>query len=174
VLRRDLTAKTVVPTYLQGTAAATPADPAVTQVEDGVWDLPLFRVQAPPSSGTPLVVTDLRLPSYQYPLLLNTWKNYDATGYERCRYYVNASGELRVVGLLANASGLVNGQTTTVFNIAAGYRPPRQTLRMGLLGNTSLQRVDVTNLGDVIVTANGAYGANTTTLALDLTVPLFE
>jgi hypothetical protein len=60
VLRRDLTAKTVVPTYLQGVAAASPADPAVTQVEDGVWDERLFRVQAPASSGTPLVITDLR------------------------------------------------------------------------------------------------------------------
>lgn len=60
VLRRDLTAKTVVPVRLQGTAAATPADPAITQAENGVWDLPLFRVQAPPSSGTPLVITDLR------------------------------------------------------------------------------------------------------------------
>jgi hypothetical protein len=61
VLRRDLVAKTVVPTYLQGVAAATPADPSsFTQNEDGVWDLPLFRVQAPISSGTPLVITDLR------------------------------------------------------------------------------------------------------------------
>lgn len=60
VLRRDLVAKTIVPTYLQGTPAATPADPAMTQAEDGTWDLPLFRVQAPISSGTPLVITDLR------------------------------------------------------------------------------------------------------------------
>lgn len=60
VLRRDLVAKTVVPTYLQGTAAASPVDPTITQNEDGTWDLPLFRVQAPPSSGTPLVITDLR------------------------------------------------------------------------------------------------------------------
>jgi hypothetical protein len=60
VLRRDLVAKTVVPTYLQGTAAASPADPAITQNEDGTYDLPLFRVQAPASSGTPLVITDLR------------------------------------------------------------------------------------------------------------------
>jgi hypothetical protein len=60
VLRRSLTAKTVVPLRVQGTAAATPTDPAITQTEDTIWDLPLFRVQAPPSSGTPLVITDLR------------------------------------------------------------------------------------------------------------------
>jgi len=60
VLRRNLVAKTVVPTRIQGTAAASPVDPAVTQVEDGTWDLPLFRVVAPPSSGTPLAITDLR------------------------------------------------------------------------------------------------------------------
>src|SRR5690242_9588896 len=47
VLRRDLAAKTVTPTFLQGTPAATPAAPALTQSDDpavssGQWDLPLF------------------------------------------------------------------------------------------------------------------------------------
>lgn len=60
VLRRDLTAKTVAPTYVQGTAAATPADPATAANEDTTYDLLLFRVQAPANSGTPLVITDLR------------------------------------------------------------------------------------------------------------------
>jgi len=60
VLRRDLVAKTVTPLRIQGAPAASPADPAVLQNEDGAWDLPLFRVQAPASSGTPLIITDLR------------------------------------------------------------------------------------------------------------------
>src|SRR5690349_17721664 len=34
VLRRDLTAGTVTPTFLQGTPAATPAAPALTQSDD--------------------------------------------------------------------------------------------------------------------------------------------
>jgi hypothetical protein len=60
VLRRDLVAKTVTPVRVQGTAAATPTPPALTQVEDGVWELPLFRVTVPANSGTPLVIADER------------------------------------------------------------------------------------------------------------------
>jgi hypothetical protein len=63
VLRRDLAAQTVLPTVLQGTPAASPAAPAVTQVEDGVWDLPLFSVTVPGGSGTTLSgIVDERVP----------------------------------------------------------------------------------------------------------------
>jgi hypothetical protein len=64
VLRRDLAAGTVLPTPLQGTAAATPAEPALTQAEDGVWDLPLHSWTTPANSGAPLTaVTDERQPA---------------------------------------------------------------------------------------------------------------
>jgi hypothetical protein len=63
VLRRDLAAKTVLPAILQGTPAATPAVPALTQAEDGVWELPLHRVQVPGGSGTTLTnIVDERAP----------------------------------------------------------------------------------------------------------------
>lgn len=52
VLRRDLAAKTVTAILLQGTPAATPAAPSLTQVDAGVWDVPLFSFLVPPSSGT--------------------------------------------------------------------------------------------------------------------------
>ncbi len=61
VLRRDLAAKTVVPVRIQGTASATPVAPALTRVENGTWDMPLFQVTVPPSSGTPLVIADERV-----------------------------------------------------------------------------------------------------------------
>lgn len=61
VLRRNLTAKTVTPTVITGTPAASPALPALTQSEDGSWDLPLFSWTTPASSGTTLTaVTDER------------------------------------------------------------------------------------------------------------------
>lgn len=61
VIRRDLPNRTVGPTVVQGTPAATPAPPALTQAEDGVWDLPLFRVTVPAASGTVLTVADDRV-----------------------------------------------------------------------------------------------------------------
>ncbi len=61
VLRRDVVAKTVVPLRIQGTAAASPVPPALSRVEDGAWDLPMYQVTVPPSSGTPLVIADERI-----------------------------------------------------------------------------------------------------------------
>lgn len=52
VLRRDLSAKTVVPVLIQGTPSATPTAPALTQVETGQWDIALFSFLVPPNSGT--------------------------------------------------------------------------------------------------------------------------
>jgi hypothetical protein len=60
VLRRDLTAGTVTPTIVQGTAGASPTAPALIQVEDGVWDEPLFRLSVPANSGTTVTVADER------------------------------------------------------------------------------------------------------------------
>jgi hypothetical protein len=185
VLRRDLVAKTVVPVRIQGTAAASPTDPAVTQNEDGTWDLTLFRVQAPASSGTPLVITDLRrwidpasgslLPAYQYPSFTSSWGNYNATSYERCRYYLTPAGDLRIVGVLANASGLIAGQTTTMFNLPAGYRPPRNAIRGALSNGITPQRIDVGSNGDVVhQSSNGALTASTAFVELDLTIPMYE
>lgn len=54
VLRRDLAAQTVRPLVLQGNPAANPAPPPLTQVEDGVWDLPLYEFIVPANSGAPL------------------------------------------------------------------------------------------------------------------------
>ena len=59
-LRRDLTAMTTVPVRIQGTPAASPAVPGLSLVEDGAWDLELYRVTVPANSGTPLVIEDRR------------------------------------------------------------------------------------------------------------------
>jgi hypothetical protein len=62
VLRRDLSAKTVALTAIQGTPASTPVAPALTQVETGQWDTPLFSFLVPPNSGTVITgITDERV-----------------------------------------------------------------------------------------------------------------
>lgn len=62
VLRRDLAAQTVTIQRLQGTPAATPSAPNLTQSEDGIWEIALFRFNVPANSGTTLTnVTDERL-----------------------------------------------------------------------------------------------------------------
>lgn len=58
VLRRDLAAKTTTVVALQGTAAGSPTNPALTQVEAGVWDQALFSFLVQPNSST--VLADLR------------------------------------------------------------------------------------------------------------------
>lgn len=74
VLRRDLVAGTVLPVVLQGTPAASPVAPALTQVDDGVWELPLYELAVPPNSGAPItVVRDHRAPA-QSP---RYWGYYD-------------------------------------------------------------------------------------------------
>jgi hypothetical protein len=63
VLRRDLAGQTVGPIVLQGTPAASPVAPTPTQVENGVWDLPLYRFTVPANSGAPVTgVVDERAP----------------------------------------------------------------------------------------------------------------
>jgi hypothetical protein len=54
VLRRDLSAKTVTTVVVQGTPAASPVAPALTQVETGQWDVSLCQWRTPASSGTTL------------------------------------------------------------------------------------------------------------------------
>jgi hypothetical protein len=61
VLRRDLAAATVTIAHLQGTPAGTPTAPALTRVENGTWETPLFAFTVPPNSGTTLgSITDER------------------------------------------------------------------------------------------------------------------
>ena len=57
VLRRDLAAKTVLPVRLQGTPASTPVAPALSQSENGSWDIPLFSFTVGPASST--VITSI-------------------------------------------------------------------------------------------------------------------
>lgn len=52
VLRRDLSAKTVAVTQVQGSPSSTPTAPALQRSDTGQWDLPLFSYLVPPNSGT--------------------------------------------------------------------------------------------------------------------------
>ena len=60
MLRRDLTAMTVTPAVVRGAPGSPAAVPALTQVEDGVWEEELHRITVPINSGTPLVIADRR------------------------------------------------------------------------------------------------------------------
>jgi hypothetical protein len=54
VLRRDLTAKTILPVIIAGTPASTPVAPSLTQVDTGVYDVAVCSFLVPPNSGTAL------------------------------------------------------------------------------------------------------------------------
>lgn len=54
VIRRDLAAQTVALEIIQGTPAGTPTAPALTQVEAGIWEIPVCSFVVPPASGTTL------------------------------------------------------------------------------------------------------------------------
>lgn len=53
-LRLDPAANTVVIARLQGTPAASPVAPALTQVDGGTWEFPLWRFTVPANSVAPL------------------------------------------------------------------------------------------------------------------------
>jgi hypothetical protein len=62
VLRRDLSANTVVAAVVQGTAAASPTVPALTQVATGIWEVALaqYRAETGFVNTDPLKLTDER------------------------------------------------------------------------------------------------------------------
>lgn len=181
VLRRDLTAKTVTPTYLSGTAAATPTDPALTQVENGQWDMPLFRVQAPPSSGTPLVITDLRrwidpntaqlVPaSIPYPGMAGQQA---VAGYATPKLMI-ANG--RVIGSSVLQDTLARAANAIIGFLPAGYRPLNAVQPLTIGGTTAaavtgLYRVDVQLNGEIwivpAVPANTYYFLDTFSFPLN-------
>jgi hypothetical protein len=63
VLRRDLTANTVTAAMLQGTAAASPSAPALTQSATGIWEVPIaqYRAESGFVNSDPTKLTDNRL-----------------------------------------------------------------------------------------------------------------
>lgn len=125
-------------------------------------------------TGSTWLTSDLAPISYQYPVFQNNWKVFDSTNYERPRYYLNSSGELRIVGVYGQNVSIAAGTTTVIFNVPTGYRPPRPAIRGGSQNNTTMQRVDVSSNGDVThIQSNGTFGIGNY-LALDITVPLGE
>lgn len=63
VLRRDLSANTVTALAITGTAAASPALPALTQVAAGTWDVPIaiYRAESGFTNTDPTKLFDVRL-----------------------------------------------------------------------------------------------------------------
>jgi hypothetical protein len=65
VLRRDLSANTVTAVVVQGTAAASPVAPALTQVPTGIWEVPVcqYRAETGFVNTDALKLTDERCPA---------------------------------------------------------------------------------------------------------------
>ncbi len=62
VLRLDRANNVMTLAVVQGTASSTPTDPALTQTDTGLYELPLARLTIPAGAGTMLsgYITDLR------------------------------------------------------------------------------------------------------------------
>jgi hypothetical protein len=175
VLRRDLTAGTVVPTVIQGTPAATPTVPAATQVEDGVWDLPLFNVQVPGGSGTTLTnITDER-PGTQITDITATGPIQASSGWTLNNVFVRLGPMgTAYVSLLVTRSGTAitvpadgNIANTQVAQIAAAWSPidsiPMLSTSTGPLAVGTLTSAGAINLYAI---APGATLATGTQLGL--------
>ena len=135
VLRRDLGAKTVAPTLIQGTPSASPTAPAITQNETGQWDLPLWSFLVPPNSGTSITGTVDERAYLDYstggPLLvqgnLSLTGNYTSTS---ARYgaamWVQEGSRMRLRGSITNAVAPAAATSTTAYQIGtlpAGTAP---------------------------------------------------
>lgn len=140
VLRRDLPNKTVTTAVVPGGPAASPASPALTQVEAGIWEVPLFSFLVPPNNGTTISgVVDERTwigagLSWRTPTLSGF--NQDAFG-RNFAYARDADGFVHFRGFIANQnqffapSGVIftldtddrptQDQYLTVFMTAAPY-----------------------------------------------------
>lgn len=143
VLRRDLTAKTVAPLVLQGTPAATPAAPAVTQVEDGAWDLPLYSFTVPANSGAPLTnVVDERVPAegdvsrwYNFPLRAG----FGVFGGAYPTVGVRREGRRAWLrGWLTTTTTQVANQIINVDPLPAEFRPAEQHTMVMQLSNSAV------------------------------------
>jgi len=171
VLRRDLAAKTVLPVILQGTPAVSPAVPALTQAEDGVWDLPLHRWQTPGGSGTTLTnIVDERVPGDLGAVRRNVaWPALDETsglvtgivaGWSLTSMYLRRYGlDLCYCDTLWTRTGaaITVGADGDVANIdlgtlAAAYTPPLN-VPMQAHASGGLTQGYMTNAGVVRLTA---------------------
>lgn len=119
VLRRDLAARTVAPLVLQGTPAVSPAAPALTQVEDGVWDLPLFSVQVPGGSGTTLTnIVDERVPADMGALRLPGAIDTSLTGFTNATGWTVTALRKQILGY-----GMVSVDITSTYGGTAVTSP---------------------------------------------------
>ncbi|MBA4541985.1 hypothetical protein H1164_03585 [Thermoactinomyces daqus] len=72
VLRLDWTQNTITVEVLQGTAAASPTPPVLTQIEASRWEIPLAQVLVPTTAttGANLTITDERIPSLPQDMIV--------------------------------------------------------------------------------------------------------
>lgn len=129
VLRRNLATHTVTVVVIQGTPASTPVAPAVTQVETGSWDLPLFSFLVPPNNGTSITgVIDERVwlddngslvvPGPQYALLHGTGTQSLVNDTPTT---ITLGTEVRAVGMTTTVgSGRINCVLNGIYDVSGG------------------------------------------------------
>jgi hypothetical protein len=173
VLRRNLATKTVEPAIVQGTPAASPVPPALTQVENGTYELPLFRVTVPPASGSTLVATDERpwidpatgllLPTaIAWPALAG---QIPVSGYPVPRLFrdgprVYGTGILQDTISRALNTPVISGGLPTEFR-PVGSLVPIVVGGTNASGATGLYRLDVGADGSLVVANAAGFQANT-------------
>lgn len=87
-----------------------------------------------------------------FPTLQNSWVDYDTNTYGRPHYTKDKTGTVMIHGLVK--SGTVT-TGTVIFNLPAGFRPPRQ-LAFATLSNQLLHRLDVFANGNVVTNTGGS------------------
>jgi hypothetical protein len=127
----DWTNNNISLVVLQGTPAASPTPPALTQ-STAIWQISLAQVYVGANVSTIAAgnITDERFPSPLItPTLLNGWvKNY------QCHFWKDPDGTVNYNLAIMNGSTGVN---TTIMIFPAGYRPGEQEMHTGFANGTS-------------------------------------
>jgi hypothetical protein len=163
VLRRHLAAQTLTPAVLQGTPAASPVPQQLTQIEDGVWELPLFRYTVPANSGAPLTgIVDERVPVETAD---SGWVDVTvAPGFAAASPAEQPQVRLRngivyLRGVWA-PTGLAANANHTVGTVPAGFRPPINVLwSPGTSATAALGVAGVLANGGVQIRTSATLGA---------------
>lgn len=144
VVRRSLSARTISLAILQGTPAASPTAPALTQVASGTWEFPLAQVLVPASSSSVVNanITDQR--TYAVGLFgaqFDTAVGHDHDGTDsKAVTYTSVSGKPSTFTPATHASGHAPGGADGLTTATAGASAVGDVAGAG--SNASVARSD--------------------------------
>lgn len=173
VLRRDLNLKTVVPVIVQGTPAAAPALPALTQVEDGAFDLPLFHwTVAAGATAVSNVVDDRAWLDYyggtsRLPITPAAgWSAPNTARPPRLGIDYRAR-RVFAEGIVSNLNLFTPNGTQVVFTVPVGYRPAGVSFHGAMVSTAQIGGLDVDPpTGNVVASRTVPGGASVAANAL--------